>query len=258
MDARHWLREMRSELAKHNLPSLYSERLLSELLDHITDSLEDSMSTDALGRSGAARLLGRPADVAENAVNEFRKRKFLGRHPLLAFVALPIFTLPLLWIVTLATFAIGAKLCGFGSDGTLSTTQLPAWLHSALASLVFSLVLVPIAVSAWLFCRIARSTGAAWKWPLVACAIVAVIGSAAFLDVALPGTNQHGLLHDTRFAPAVLEQNTQHGAVTMGMGFSLNNRPHWWQIVQFCVPLAICGVAVYREIAATRRNMLAG
>jgi hypothetical protein len=108
-----------------------------------------------------------------------------------------------------------------------------------------------------LFCRVARSSGAPWKWPLVACVILAVIGSAAFLDVALPGTNQRGLLHNTRFAPEVLQQNTKHGAVTMGMGFNLSKHPHWWQIVQFCLPLAICGVAAYREMD-TRRRMCAG
>ena len=199
MNAQQWLDQFRGELDRHKLPPLYSERLLSELSDHITDFLEDPMSTEALDRPNASRTLGRPAEVAQTAASEYRQRKFLGRHPLLGFVALPIVTLPVLWAVTVFTFAMVAKLCGFGSNGTLSTAELPPWVNYSLATVVFGLVLVPIALAAWLFCYVARSSGVTTKWPLIACLILAVIGSPAFLDVALPGTNQRGLLHDTQF-----------------------------------------------------------
>ena len=47
MDAPQWLNELRAELARHNLPPFYVERLVSELSDHFTDFMEDRMSTDA-------------------------------------------------------------------------------------------------------------------------------------------------------------------------------------------------------------------
>jgi hypothetical protein len=253
VNARQWLEEVRHELARQKLPSLYAERLLSELSDHITDFLEDPMSTDVLDREALARRLGLPQQIVQSAAVEYPQRKFLGRHPVFGFVALPVVTLIGMWIVAGLAFAIAAKLCGLGTGGGMSTADLPAWANYGLASLVFALVLAPIALAAWLFCRLALRCGVSRKWLLTACVILAVIGGGAFFDVALPGTGQRGLLHKTRFPARVLDQNSKHGAVTMGFGFGLSKYPHWWQVVQFSVPLVICGIAVYREIAMRRR-----
>jgi hypothetical protein len=198
--------------------------------------------------------MGAPGDIADSAAKEYRSVRFAGRHPILAFVALPIVVLPLLWVGAIMAFVLIAKLAGFGEGGELTIDNFPAWLSRSLAVLIFGMVLVPIGLAAWFFCRLARKAQIGRKWPLIACLLLGVIGGMAFFDAALPGTNQKGLLHDTKFSSEVLDQNTKHGAVTMGFGFGLSKYPHWWQIVQFSVPIAIGGMFVWHQVAAGRRR----
>ena len=254
MDARQWLEQVRAQLVLRKLPPRYVARLVSELSDHVTDLMEDPMCMDACDLREAVRPMGAPTDIADSAANEYRKVRFAGRHPVIAFVGLPVVVLPLLWIGTIMAFVLIAKLAGFGEGGEMTIEHLPVWLGRSLATLIFGMVLVPIGLAALFFCRLARKAQIGRKWPLVACLVLGVIGGMAFFDVALPGANQKGLLHDTKFSSEVLDQNTRHGAVTMGFGFGLGMYPKWWQIVQFFVPVAIGGVFVWRQLAAGRRS----
>ncbi len=75
-----WLDSVRQRLTKHDLPSSYVQRFTEELGDHLEDLKEESMETDAISR------LGEPEEVAEAAVTAYRRRSFLGRHPVAAFL----------------------------------------------------------------------------------------------------------------------------------------------------------------------------
>ncbi len=113
MNAQQWLDQFRGELDRHNLPPLYSERLLSELSDHITDFLEDPMSTDVRNLGHANQLLGVPGEVAAAAAKEFRGGSFFRRHPILSFVVMPIVALPLLWAASILGFIALVALIGY-------------------------------------------------------------------------------------------------------------------------------------------------
>ena len=89
MDAQQWLNQLQAALARQKLPPFYVERLVAELSDHITDSLEDRMSTDAKDLRHFTSPLGSPTAVAAAAIGEFRKRRFSTRHPVLTFVVMP-------------------------------------------------------------------------------------------------------------------------------------------------------------------------
>ena len=102
MDVQLWLEQVRRCCRKQHLPAVYVQRLVDELADHHFDLMEDSMRMDAnaskttspnLTDSTTARL-GSPLDVAARAAQEYRQTRFCGRHPILAFVVLPIVSLP--------------------------------------------------------------------------------------------------------------------------------------------------------------------
>jgi hypothetical protein len=74
-----WLDDVQKRLAKHALPPSYVQRFMEELADHLEDLKEQGMEGDAASR------LGEPEQVADTAVAAYRRRSFLGRHPVLTF-----------------------------------------------------------------------------------------------------------------------------------------------------------------------------
>jgi hypothetical protein len=82
MESQPWLDSVRQRLARHDLPPSYAQRFTEELRDHLEDLKEENMEADAISR------LGEPEQVADNAVAAYRRRSFLGRHPVAAFLVL--------------------------------------------------------------------------------------------------------------------------------------------------------------------------
>jgi hypothetical protein len=75
-----WLDDVQKRLFRQGLPPSYVQRFMGELADHLNDLKEENMEADAIPR------LGEPEQVAEAAVIAYRRRSFLGRHPLAAFL----------------------------------------------------------------------------------------------------------------------------------------------------------------------------
>jgi len=232
VDARPWLEKLRAELARRKLPSLYSERLLSELSDHVTDFLEDPMSMDATkDLGGLARQLGVPSHIAAAAVRERRAAHFGGRHPILSFVVLPVVLLPLLWTASIAAVLLVAKLLGFES-GQAPSPVLDQWGQWTVPGVTFASLVLPIALCTALLCWLARRTAVNRKWLIAGCALVAVVGGAAMVRMVLPGVDHNG---------------------SLSFGFGLKMIPSPAQLAQFAVPLVICGLFVWRETSRERQ-----
>lgn len=227
MDAQRWLHELRAELARRKLPPLYVERFVLELSDHLTDCMEDRMSTDAPDLRGAFRRLGTPGQVASTAAGEYRKQKFSRRHPVLMFVVLPIVAVPLLWFVKVASVVLLIKVLNV-KEGTVVG---PLAGQAILYAFVFATI-VPVTVAAAFFCRMALRAGANWKWLLAACGILAVVGGAAVTQMTLPTATSRGSLR---------------------LGFGISTHPSPAQIAQFLAPLAICGWAIWRQVSRSRQ-----
>ena len=121
MDAQQWLNQLQAALARQKLPPFYVERLVAELSDHITDSLEDRMSTDAKDLRHFTSPLGTPAAVAAAAIGEFRKRRFSTRHPILTFVVLPIVWPVVGWIAAVLVFVLVGDAPFPGSVAAMSS-----------------------------------------------------------------------------------------------------------------------------------------
>lgn len=256
MDAQQWLNQVQAALARQNLPPFYVERLTAELSDHITDSLEDRMSTDAKDLRHFTSPLGTPAAVAAAAIGEFRKRRFSSRHPIVVFVMLPLVALVLMWAAEIVAIALSAAAISRLFGGTGSAEQIPDWLAPLMPVLAGTTILAPLGLAAMVFCHIAGRAAITWKWPLAACVLMAVVGGAAFFDVKVANVDR-GVLHDTRFHEANNPAAPlPRGSMAFGFGVSAHPRP--WQIVQFSVPLAICGLFAWRQYSHRRQHVLAG
>jgi hypothetical protein len=213
------------------------ERFLSELSDHIFDSVEEPMSTDVRELHKLTHHLGTPREIAATAAHEFRKAHFCRRHPVLMFVALPVVALPLLWVtMVVGIVGIGKAIQAAGSAAS-DYTGPPEWIMSSLPLVMLTLIAVPVAVCAFVFCRLAARAAVSWKWMLAACCILAFVGSLAVADVGVPTQGP---------------MRGEHGQLMLGLGMS--KHPRASQLFQFAVPLAIGGWALYRQLGDGRQK----
>ena len=232
-----WLNELHQQLAKKRLPPAYVARLVDELSDHVTDLLEDQMSTDALQSRNVFERLGAPQDIAQQAGKEFRRRSFLGRHPILTFVLLPIVALLASLAVELASFvAVGSVLKSLGPE--LSSERFSPWAVGGMRLLCTLAVVLPALLMAALFAWLAARTGVNRKWPVITAVILGLLAGASQLDMQLaPGEGQSKLM--------------------LGMGLSTAFAATFFQLSKFAVPLGI-GLWVFsRRLRANSRALAA-
>jgi hypothetical protein len=227
MDARHWLRELRTELVARKLPPRYVERFVLELSDHLTDLTEDRMSTDAKDLHGVFDRLGAPGHVAHAAAKEYRQARFSRRHPVLMFVLLPILSLPVLWTAGVVALVVLVKLMGIESGKVVTSEPVWQWANAVVPYLVVGLMVIPLAIAAAFFCRLASRAAVSWKWSLAACLLLAAFGGMAVAQFMLP-------------------TDTSQGRLTFGFGISAH--PSASQVLQFLIPLAIGGWAVWQQL----------
>jgi hypothetical protein len=216
MSAQRWLDAVRMECERQRLPPVYIERLVDELSDHVRELMEDSMSKEAYERPPT--LLGTANEVVAAATSEYRRRRFSGRHPWLAFIIAPILALLILWAASLLSFVLAAKALGFKSDNPTVTAEVSRWAHEMIPFAVVATLVVPIVLASIAFCRLAVKTAVSRRWMLACLLVVAVIGGAANSSVSLPGPGTQG-------------------SVAFGFGVSLPPSPQ--QLAQFMLPLLI-------------------
>ena len=233
MDAKRWLDELRTQLVRRKLPPLYVERFVVELSDHLTDCMEDRMSTDAKDLHGVFQRLGPPGQVAAAAADEYRRARFSRRHPVLMFVVLPIVALPLLWAASVVLLILVAKLLGIETGQVVTGGPAWQWANTVLPYATVALLIVPLAVAATFFCRLAARAGVSWRWSLSACALLAVLGGAAMTQFVLPTETTKGMFQ---------------------FGFSISKHPSASQMLQFLLPLSIGGWAAWRQLSGRGRQ----
>jgi hypothetical protein len=193
MDARHWLSEVRKELVRRALPRRYINRFVLELSDHVTDFTEDSMSTDVQESRSIIDRLGIPSQLADQAAVEFRHQRFTARHPWMVFAALPVVLLPLLWIgFALGIWAVLEVATGFVGD--VPDGPLASWIEWCILLVAYCMMNLPILLSAWLICRMARNAVMGWKWSLLACLLLAGVASSVYPHVQMKTADQQGLV----------------------------------------------------------------
>lgn len=221
----HWLERYRQELSRRKLPPDYVERLVLELSDHFTDITEENISTEAT----VCSRLGEPARVAEVAVQEFRKRSILNRRPVLAFstfVLLPIPLLTLAWVLVSAVlFLIGELI----PDETTVLREITPMEVVVAHLFVNAFIVVPAAVVAVFYTRLARKTVRNRLWTMVSCLLLATVTGLIF--------------HQQTFS-----EEPGKSTITVGIPIA----PHFrginsTQLAQFAVPMGIGLLALRRQ-----------
>jgi hypothetical protein len=210
MYTQKWHDEVVEAMRNQGLPGYYIRRFADELSAHLQDVLQENpLMDDATIYS----RLGQPDDLAEHALRTLRQSKFCGRHPLLAFVVLPIPAV--LLILATATFGL---LC-------LSKLLPDEWIAenaNAFGATAICLMIrfVPFLLASALFCRAAWRAGCSWRWSLVATMLISVLAALFVVNLTLP---THG-------------PNT--GRLVMGLAIP----PNVGQLPQFLAPLAMAGL----------------
>lgn len=182
MANRDWLDEVRRRLVRKALPPEYVERFTEELVDHFHDLTEETMSTEA----NVFARLGSPEQLVEAATTSYRRRTFLGRHPVAKFLIFgvsPVVSLIILFFLTIALTCAGLNLLGricdqfglFGGHSGFPEELSPSAL--ALMGYVFSLITIvlPSLFASLVFCKLGKRLGVGGRCMFVSCLVLAVI-----------------------------------------------------------------------------------
>ncbi len=168
-----WLDDVRKRLARQLLPPSYVQRFIEELSDHLDDLKEEGMDQNSSSR------LGKPEQVAEAAAVAYRRRSFLGRHPMAAFLVFGISpVVSLVALVALVMFGLRARpnswddplFAGLNRIGP-SASAVAAYLTSV------SVVVIPSIVVSILYCWLVGRSGINKKWVLLSCTILSVLAA---------------------------------------------------------------------------------
>lgn len=215
------------ELRRRGLPAEYVERLLEELRDHVSDLVafqEGGHGMEAEKIHGAAERLGSEATLASAAVQEFRRRTFTGRHPVLMFLLAPIPLTLFAWIIYfLAAYAVGCLGVLVGGDWVRIEgkpfSEWPAFVVWSQMAFLFAAPIVPPTLVTVLMCRWASRSGRHWLWPAAACLLFALLAGLFHIRLELPYAPGTGklmlcLMYSRRTPVAQL----LHGAIPLIIG----------------------------------------
>ncbi|SIO35297.1 hypothetical protein SAMN05444166_4023 [Singulisphaera sp. GP187] len=163
MPARPWLERVWSEVVRNGLPPAYADRLLTELSDH----------AEELGDQAEERL-GTAEEIAGAAVLAYRSSSFAGRHPLAAFVILPL----LLVVAGLLAHAVVvvASLVGLAWAFGRPDHPVVAWVAIASVRLIGYVSPLAVVIGGW---AVYRGCGRPLGWFLTLGLLVA--GFAALI-----------------------------------------------------------------------------
>ena len=146
--------------------------------------------------------LGEPTQLAIFAAEQYHARSFWGRHPAITYLLGPLpMVLGMYWLYLLAAGVImycAEMLFGeWARTSGVDIAQYP-WLQ-ALTLTVFTwglCVLPPFAV-ALLLCRVYRRNALASRWPMIGCALLALVAAMLHFSWRLkvgPSELERGML----------------------------------------------------------------
>jgi hypothetical protein len=239
--------ELRRELRRQRLPAAYIARLLSELDDHYTDLLEERSSSMGSARKlefqsdDLEQRLGYPTQLAVFAAERYHARSFWGRHPVVTYVLGPLPLLIAMWVVYLASIQIPVYCVGtFGERmgwWTQAGSEVAAQNHLLVQAILLTiftwgvLVLPPLG-AALALCRVYRRNRLDWRWPVLGCAVLALLVAAFQVSWRLdtgPSVAERGLFLAGIIPPisarAVLLFSAKFAAA-MAIGLLLVKRAH--------------------------------
>jgi hypothetical protein len=258
------LDRLRCHLLRRGLPGHYVSRAVQELADHHADLVEAESGENAVSEEAAWQRLGNVEQLGDELVRKYRATSFAGRHPLLTFVIAPLPVMILFWTAMflvgwLTVFGIVAPLFGWRLGQTVAEMK-PLLVWIILTCHYGILVLPPAMVALW-FYRLARRSGQGLAWTVPACLVAALFAFTFVNDMRLP-------------------YESLRGRLVWGFGFpvpeSFQGLPMFWlirpfvglsrlwrlqgQVVQTLLPLAVMAYAAWRAHSdkASHRAVVVG
>ncbi len=241
-----WHSELHRALVRQGLPRPYRERLMDELLDHAISLQEETAGMDAVETDTVKQKVGEPKQLAQLAGEEYRKRTWLGRHPVVAFLIAPIPMLVLSWILSMLLLVIPGKIlqaCGVATDG-FTSSSLSATTVQLLNVGHYLWAVSPFILTSFWACWIARRTGRGPRWLFACCAVITLVAAAYESHTVLPAAPGKGML-TVGFGLPPWRTTTlpeTNGGVLLSTRQTLLG-----QLLLIALPAAICGLSVWRH-----------
>lgn len=180
--------------------------------------------------ASAVDCLGSPAEIADTALREFRRRRnLLSRSELAAFVTFVLLPLPVWffsWVMTLVLLCKSLGWIGFLPAARM--LPLDVTLQQIVVSQFVTIVasVVPSAVLVAFFSRLAARTQRPLLWGVTACALMALVTAFEGYGVNLDGPPDQRFF----FGPLI------------GSGFVMR------QLLQCAIPFLVGFVALRRTV----------
>ena len=186
MDSQPLFDRLRKELAQRGLPPRYIKRVVRELRDHQEDIQEEPAAAGNFSGCEGASLpprLGEPIRLAEAIAAEFRSATFVGRHPAVTFLTVPIPLTFLAWLCFTILFgmAMGSFKAQEQGRGTLQWSPPLIWCG---LTLYYATLVLPSALAAWLCCRWAYRSGRG-TWSVAGFALIAIFAGSMATSIHL-------------------------------------------------------------------------
>lgn len=169
MDDLSWLEPLRGDLIRRGLPPGYVTRLIRELEDHRADLAERGRAAGP----GADGPLGRPGDLADLIVAQYRARSAFGRHPVLTFLIAPAPLVMTAWLLGQGLAVVALNALGGQVPAGASAVGRLAWF-------------VPPVLAAVLFCRLSWRCGRGWAWSCATCGVLVVLTATFRSTLTMP------------------------------------------------------------------------
>jgi hypothetical protein len=185
------------------------------------------------------RRLGDPATLAMFAAEQYQDRSFFGRHPILTFLIGPI---PLLFAgatllsVLVSGFGFAIESANWISNAafgqplvSFAEEEHPYVQAISLALMSWAAIVFPLLLAAWILSRIAARNAVPWKWPAMACGILAAVAGVSWVSYQIKTMDRPG---------------------TFMVGFQLNASIEWFLmsfLPKFALALAIGLLLIHRS-----------
>ena len=174
----------------------YAERVASELQDHWKDIVEEARVSGYSEKEAAefADLrLGDTKEIARSIVVKVRRTRWAGRHPLVAFVVMPI---PLFFLTTGLCFGGAFWVLSTLSSGDLGRLVSGCWRELIILVSVFAKV--SLGVVAMYICSWSRRCHRSWAYSFAGCAGLALQGLCLSFSLSPPPDGTFGFAYSTR------------------------------------------------------------
>lgn len=164
-------------------------RTVTEFSGHLTDLEQEERAggkDEAGAREAACRRMGDPKEVVRQITRSYRRRFFIGRHPIVFFVIAPLFVSLLCKMLILMAMAF--PIYAGWREPFVSWLRIWSDSLSIVVNVAAPMVLV------WAFLRAARRRAVGFAWRFVAAIGVAVACQVAWVHIWIEPEGSHGRL----------------------------------------------------------------